>query len=133
LLLQLLDISALFLAAELLRVDSSNAFNHLAKRFGKDVSLMLSRMMETIMRAQLFAIALLLAPAGAGAAEPAKSNAQAPAAQQAPAKIVLASAEDVHSPSATTQRDAAPAKRRIARVTTCRCGDPPPDERQQDE
>ena len=89
--------------------------------------------METITRAQFIAIALMLAPADAGAAEPVKSKAQAPAAQQAPVKIVLASAEDMHSPNATSQPDAAPAKRRVARVTTCRCGDPQPDEGQQDQ
>jgi hypothetical protein len=90
-------------------------------------------MTETIMRARLIAIALVLAPAGAGAAEPTKSKAQAPSEQQAPAKIVLASAEEAHSPNVTSQPDAAPAKRRIARVTTCRCGDPQPDEGQRDQ
>ena len=46
-----------------------------------------------------------------------------PAAQPQSAPVVLASADQVRAPSADQQAPAQP-KRRIARVTTCRCGDP---------
>ena len=60
------------------------------------------------------------------AAQPVKPPVQSAAQQQpAPAQIVLASADDVRAPSATDQQGPTPPKRqRIARVTTCRCGDP---------
>lgn len=64
--------------------------------------------------------------ASAFAAEPAKPPVQ-PAAQQQPAQaqVVLASADDVRTPSVAEQQVPTPPKRpRIARVTTCRCGDP---------
>ena len=60
------------------------------------------------------------------AAEPAKPPVQ-PATQQQPppAQVVLASADDVRVPSASDQQpSSAPKRPRIARVTTCRCGDP---------
>ncbi|MGE5563461.1 MAG: hypothetical protein ACM3ZV_09140 [Bacillota bacterium] len=46
-----------------------------------------------------------------------------PAVQPQSAPVVLASADQVRAPSADQQAPAQP-KRRIARVTTCRCGDP---------
>lgn len=86
------------------------------------------------MRAPIIAVALALMPGVAAAAEPAKSDSKPPAtARPAPAKVVLASADDRHGRIAATLPDTAPAKRRVARVTTCRCGDPQPDEGQQDQ
>ena len=48
-----------------------------------------------------------------------------PAAQpdSPPPAVVLASADQLHSQSADQQAPAQP-KHRVARVTTCRCGDP---------
>ena len=60
------------------------------------------------------------------AAEPAKAPQPAPAQQPhpAPAQVVLASAQEVQAPAPTEQQQApAQPKRRVARVTTCRCGD----------
>ena len=48
-----------------------------------------------------------------------------PASQPQSSPVVLASADQVRAPSAEQQAPA-PQKRRIARVTTCRCGDPQP-------
>ena len=63
-----------------------------------------------------------LVSAQAFAADAPKAPVQ-PAAQpqSAPASVVLASADEVRAPSAD-QPAPAPQKRRIARVTTCRCG-----------
>jgi len=83
-------------------------------------------MMETITRAPIIAFAAVLASGTAGAAGPVRSSGPTPVEQQAPAKIVLASADDAHSQSVSVQAETAPAKRRLARVTTCRCGDPQP-------
>jgi hypothetical protein len=48
--------------------------------------------------------------------------------------VVLASAEAIHAPAPeSAQPSPAPTKRRIARVTTCRCGDPQPDPHSQDQ
>jgi hypothetical protein len=41
--------------------------------------------------------------------------------QSAPAPVVLASADEVRAPVTDSQAPA-PQKRRVARVTTCRCG-----------
>jgi hypothetical protein len=63
--------------------------------------------------------------AGSAAAEPPKRAAAAPAeAKPRPAEVVFAAAETPHAPAPDAQPSAAPAKRRVARVTTCRCGDP---------
>jgi hypothetical protein len=71
----------------------------------------------------LIAAATLLSEA-APAAEPAKPVQQPQAQQQpAPREVVLASADDVGAAPATSQQGPATPKRRIARVTTCRCGD----------
>ncbi len=76
--------------------------------------------------------AATLVGASAQAAEPVKLAAQSTGQPQraavqetVPAQVVLASADDVH-PSATGEQPAAsPTRRsRVARVTTCRCGDP---------
>lgn len=70
----------------------------------------------------LIAAATLMA-GSVNAAEPLKPGPQ-PAAQpqHAPAQIVLASADEVRTPS-PDQQASSPPKRRVARVTTCRCGD----------
>lgn len=58
------------------------------------------------------------------AAEPVKPPVQ-PAAQPqtTTAQVVLASADDVRTPSASDQQSTTPPKRPRGRVTTCRCGD----------
>lgn len=77
----------------------------------------------------LIAAASLLSTA-AIAAEPTKTAEPTPAQPQPqpqPAHVVLASADDVHAPAPAGQQQAsAPAKRRVGRVTTCRCGDQQP-------
>jgi hypothetical protein len=78
-------------------------------------------MMEKILT--ILATALI---AGTAAAEPPK-GAPAKAAEAKPpaAEVVLASAETAHAAaSQTAESNGAPVKRRVARVTTCRCGDP---------
>lgn len=63
--------------------------------------------------------------AGSVAAEPPKNKAARQAeANPRSAEVVFAAAETPHAPAPDTQPNAAPAKRRVARVTTCRCGDP---------
>jgi hypothetical protein len=61
------------------------------------------------------------------AAEPVKPPVQ-PAAQPQPAhaQVMLASADDVRTPSAADQQVPASQERPRGRVTTCRCGDPQP-------
>ena len=58
-------------------------------------------------------------------AEPAKPHtAQSPQAATPPAEVVLASAETVRATAPSADQPAVPVKRpRVARVTTCRCGD----------
>jgi hypothetical protein len=91
--------------------------------------------MTGILRASFAAIAAAAVMTAAGAAQPAKTDSRRPAPPHiVAAPVVLASASDVRAPStADGQRAADPAKRRIARVTTCRCGDPQPDDAQQDQ
>lgn len=72
-----------------------------------------------------FIAAAALTSSSVFAAEPIKPPVQ-PATQQqpAPAQIMLASVDDVRTPSATDQQTPTPPKRpRMGRVTTCRCGD----------
>jgi hypothetical protein len=89
--------------------------------------------MENVMRVHLTVIAGLLAIAGRAGAEPAKTAVPAPAEpQHRSAPIMLASAEIGHAPTSPETGQPAPAKRRIARVTTCRCGDQQPDPEQPD-
>lgn len=65
------------------------------------------------------------ARAAAPTAAPADKN-HAPSCQ---ADIVLASAETAHAPDqAEAERTAPPVRKRVARVTTCRCGDTVPAE-----
>jgi hypothetical protein len=62
------------------------------------------------------------------AAQPAKPPVQSSTQpQRRPADVVLASADQVREAAPSEQQASAPAKRpRVARVTTCRCGDPEP-------
>jgi hypothetical protein len=82
--------------------------------------------METAMQARLMIItAAALTIATSALAEPAKPHgAQQPQPATPPAEVVLASAETVHDAAPSADQPAAPVKRpRVARVTTCRCGD----------
>jgi hypothetical protein len=80
-------------------------------------------------RSIVIAVAAALSVATPALAEPAKPQ---DSAQPASRPIVLASADAVSKP-ATAADQQVPVKRpRVARVTTCRCGDPiPQDEDQQ--
>jgi hypothetical protein len=114
--------------------ESCNGFNHLAKGCGNDVSLGLEAM-EKVMRARLMVIAAVLTIGTPAGAEPPTADAARPAQPQPrPAEIVLAAAEPVRaSRPDNAQSGAAPVKHRVARVTTCRCGDQQvdPDSREQ--
>jgi len=80
------------------------------------------------MSARLMIIAAALTAASPAIAEPAKpQGAQATPPSRPPAELVLASAETTQSPAPTAdQQTPAPVRHRAARVTTCRCGDPQP-------
>ena len=69
--------------------------------------------------------AIALMSTNAFAAEPATPAARQPSQQQpASPQMVLASADDVRTPAPAEQREAPQARpHRVARVTTCRCGD----------
>jgi hypothetical protein len=76
-------------------------------------------------RLGLIGAATLFGAAAALAAEPAKQPAKAPAqAQPRSAPVVLASADPVQAPAPQAKPAAQPKHARVARVTTCRCGDP---------
>ena len=81
-----------------------------------------------LMHARWMVIAVAALPmavtATAEPAQPAARDAAQPASQPKP--VVLASAEQIRGPIANGDQAApAPVKRpRVARVTTCRCGDP---------
>jgi hypothetical protein len=77
------------------------------------------------MNARFVMIAATVLTIGASAtAEPPKTPAAGPAHPPSPpAEVLLASADQVSTPASPDQ-GAAPVKRpRVARVTTCRCGD----------
>ena len=80
----------------------------------------------------MFVAAATLTLAGAAiAADPAKPDLQEAAAPVQPHREMLLAAADTKSPAPVANAQApAPAKRRVARVTTCRCGDPQPTESQ---
>lgn len=83
------------------------------------------------MRTRLIAVAALLAIGSETHAEPAKAPAvEADQPQRAAAKpVVLAAAETVKANAGDSVQSAPTQPRhRIARVTTCRCGDPDPGE-----
>ena len=79
------------------------------------------------MHARVIVVAAsLLASASAFAAEPAAAPAAQPESAQPQvhrATIVLASADQANSAPADQQAQPAPRRARVARVTTCRCGD----------
>jgi hypothetical protein len=76
-------------------------------------------------RFALVGAATLLSAAAVAAAEPASAPARAPAQPQPrSAPVVLASADQVQAPTPAAQAAAQPKRARVARVTTCRCGDP---------
>jgi hypothetical protein len=87
------------------------------------------------MRARLTVIAAMLTVGSAALAEPPKSQAAPPpSTQKSPAEVILASADTTHAPNPDAgQPNAGPAKRRIARVTTCRCGDAQPESESQEQ
>jgi hypothetical protein len=75
-----------------------------------------------------------LAFAGSAAAEPPKADARdAAQPKNAPAKVLLASADQVQAPAPAVPDAAAPVplKKRAARVTSCRCGGQTPQQQQQ--
>jgi hypothetical protein len=82
--------------------------------------------MEKAMHARLMAIAAAALTFGTAAfADPPKARDAQPAQQASPpAQVVFASADQSEEPTPPTQQTAPPVKRpRVARVTTCRCGD----------
>ena len=79
------------------------------------------------MNARILIATALLTIGSHALAEPAKAPAgEAGKPTSRPAQVVMASAAQVETPTVESDRPAAtPAKRpRVARVTTCRCGDP---------
>ena len=84
------------------------------------------------MIARSFIIAAMLTAAPAAYAEPSKPQGQA-ANQASSRPLVLASAEAVKAPVAAGDQQAAAKRPRVARVTTCRCGDPQPADDQPDQ
>ena len=82
------------------------------------------------MRERLTVIAALIATGSAAFAEPPKAASPRPASEQI--KIVLASADTVVSPGPVSTKSVTPAKRRVGRVTTCRCGDSLPESQTQE-
>jgi hypothetical protein len=81
------------------------------------------------MRTLFIAMATLLACGGQALADPPKSSPAQPApSEQSAHAVVLASADAVRAEAAETVGPApAQQRRRIGRVTTCRCGDAQPD------
>ena len=76
------------------------------------------------MKIRFVLIAAALMSGTAFAAEPPKAPVeQAAQPPRSNASVVLASADEVRAPSTGDQQPATPVKHRVARVTTCRCGD----------
>jgi hypothetical protein len=79
------------------------------------------------MRIRFLVMAALLAGPAPVLAQAPRSVPQQPQPQSKPRVVVLASADSVKSGAdESAQPVGAPPKHRIARVTTCRCGDPDP-------
>jgi hypothetical protein len=78
-----------------------------------------------VMPARSIIIAAMLAGATAAFAEPPKAPNQQ-ASQPSSRPVVLASAEALKSASAAAAEQAQAKRPRAARVTSCRCGDPVP-------
>lgn len=69
----------------------------------------------------------MAATAVAEPVQPVARDAAQPASQPRP--VLLASAEQIRAPAAGEQAAPSPVKRpRVARVTSCRCGDPDPEQ-----
>jgi hypothetical protein len=83
--------------------------------------------MEAAMRARVIVIAAMLGAGSAALADPSKNAPAQPAPQKRPAQVVLAAAEAPRTPTPEVVQPSPAPKRRIARVTTCRCGDPQAD------
>jgi lipoprotein-anchoring transpeptidase ErfK/SrfK len=85
-------------------------------------------------RVAMIAIGAAASAAAAGA-QPDKNRQPPKATKPAPAApVVLASASEIHMTSPIdSNRSAEPVRRPAPRVTTCRCGDPQPDDTQPDE
>lgn len=76
---------------------------------------------------RLMFIALLAITSPSAAEPPKAATARPEPTAQRPVQLVLASADSAHSTQLTAvQPPAEQTKHRIARVTTCRCGDPQP-------
>ena len=85
------------------------------------------------MRTHLAAIAAIVTIAGQASADPKDGvRAAQPQPQHRAVEVVLASAEPMHA-SPDGAQSSAPQKRRVGRVTTCRCGDPQADPETQDQ
>ncbi|MES2120465.1 MAG: hypothetical protein V4513_07805 [Pseudomonadota bacterium] len=83
-------------------------------------------------RVMIIAAAALSLSTGAFAGDPAKPDSRDPQASAPAAKELVLASADVKSPSPNGDPQVtAPVKRRTARVTTCRCGDPQPQDEQQ--
>jgi hypothetical protein len=81
-----------------------------------------------VMRIALIVAAATLVTAPA-LAEPHKPVSRDSQPQQRSAPVILAAAETPPAPTADSgQQSQTPAKRRVGRITTCRCGDPQPGE-----
>lgn len=80
------------------------------------------------MRVRSLVLIVVLAAGSSALAAPPKGAAhQAPQPLQRSKPVVLASADEVRAPATDPAQQASTSpKRRIARVTTCRCGDPQP-------
>ena len=76
------------------------------------------------MNLRFLLIAVTLMSGSAFAAEPPKAPVeQAAQPQRTNPPVVLASADTVRAPTPADQQSVTPVKHRVARVTTCRCGD----------
>jgi hypothetical protein len=90
-------------------------------------------MTEGQMLLRSLAIVAALTGANPALAEPSQSPAPQPQQQQSqPATGVVLASADTMTPAGTGAPQPAQPKRRIGRVTTCRCGDPQPGDVSQD-
>ena len=87
------------------------------------------------MRNGLAAVAAIVLIASPALAEPKERNMRVATSEprRRVTEVVLASAEPIHASPDSAQPASAPSKRRVARITTCRCGDPQADPESQDQ
>ena len=105
--------------------DGGFRVNHDVKAPRKSDSLLPSEAMEKLMRTLL--LTALVATATPLAAEPPKpAPVRHSATDRQPATLTLASNDALHPGVADAVQHGPPLNHRIARVTTCRCGDPQP-------